>query len=208
ALLAPVIISVESIINISVIDLVSWFTLSVIGALTICYLVRQFYLSRNGGQLNLPKSLFLLAVIPLHIYICFSDAVLEAGLLGFGAFVTIFHDLQYHAIVWFHHKNRYKKAEDKSKFGLSAKLTKSLPRYILTAVMMGVIFRLIGCTFEVHPGCIPFMVTSEKMLFADFGTDKLLQGLLLGFALHHYFLDQFIWRTSKDKGLAKDLKLT
>ena len=207
ALLAPVIGSIESVINIPVVDLVSWFTLSVIGALTICYLVRQVHIVKNGGKINLPKSLFLLAVIPLHIYICFSDAVLAAGLLGFGAFVTIFHDLQYHAIVWFHHKNRYKKAKDKSKFGLSAKLTKSLPRYILTAVMMGVIFRLIGCTFEVHPGCIPFMVTSEKMLFADFGTDKLLQGLLLGFALHHYFLDQFIWRTSKDQELAKDLKL-
>lgn len=72
---------------------------------------------------------------------------------------------------------------------------------------MGVIFRVLGCTFEVHPGCIPIAVTSSVTLFADFGTDKLLQGILLGLALHHYFLDQFIWKTSKDKELAKDLKL-
>lgn len=206
-LLAPVLSTVQSVVGISAVSLVSWFTLGVIGLLCIAYIARQIYLVRQGEGVNIPKALFLFAVIPLHIYICFSDAVLEAGLLGFGAFVTIFHDLQYHAIVWFHHKNRYRKAKDKTQFGLSAKLTKSLPRYILTAVMMGVVFRLLGCTFEVHPGCIPFMVTSEKMLFADFGTDKLLQATLLGLALHHYFLDQFIWKTSKDKELAKDLKL-
>ncbi|HCD52527.1 MAG TPA: hypothetical protein DEQ34_08775 [Balneolaceae bacterium] len=207
ALFAPVLDWVLATTGISAVTIVSTFTTSTIIALATAYIVRQYFLVRSGKQVNIPKALFLLAVIPLHIYICYSDAVLGAGLLGFGAFVTIFHDLQYHAIVWFHHKNRYRKAEDTTQFGLSAKLTKSLPRYIITAVLMGVVFRLVGCTFEVHPGCIPFMVTSEKMLFADFGTDKLLQGLLLGFALHHYFLDQFIWRTSKDKELAKDLKL-
>ncbi len=206
-LIAPVLTSIESSLGISAVQLVSVTTLSIIGTLAIVYIVRQVVLVRQGKHVSLPKALFLLAVIPLHIFICYSDAVLTAGLLGFGAFVTIFHDLQYHAIVWFHHKNRYKKSKDPSKFGWSAKLTKSLPRYILTAVAMGVIFRVIGCTFEVHPGCIPVMITSKKMMFADFGTDRLLQALLLGFALHHYFLDQFIWRTSKDKELAKDLKI-
>tara|TARA_R110002096_G_scaffold170131_2_gene342191 strand:+ start:20190 stop:21359 length:1170 start_codon:yes stop_codon:yes gene_type:complete len=206
-LIAPALVGVENALGISMIQLVSVGTISIIGLLAIAFIARQFYLVKNGKEVSLPKALFLLAVIPLHIFICYSDAVLSAGLLGFGAFVTIFHDLQYHAIVWFHHKNRYKKSEDPSKFGWSAKLTKSMPRYIITAVAMGIIFRVIGCTFEVHPGCIPVMITSKVMMFANFGTDRLLQAMLLGFALHHYFLDQFIWRTSKDKELAKDLKL-
>jgi len=206
-LIAPALVGVENALGISMIQFVSVGTISIIGLLAIAFIARQFYLVRNGKEVSLPKALFLLAVIPLHIFICYSDAVLTAGLLGFGAFVTIFHDLQYHAIVWFHHKNRYKKSDDPSKFGWSAKLTKSMPRYIITAVAMGIIFRVIGCTFEVHPGCIPVMITSKVMMFANFGTDRLLQAMLLGFALHHYFLDQFIWRTSKDKELAKDLKL-
>lgn len=206
-LIAPATQAIEQIFGITALSLVTWLTFSVIGILTVIYVGRQWYILSKGIAINLPKALFLLAVIPLHIFIVFSTAVVEAGIFAFGAFVTIFHDLQYHAIVWFHHKNRYKKAKDKTEFGISAWLSKSLPRYALTAITIGVIFRVLGCTFEVHPGCIPIAITSNIMLFADFGTDKLLQGILLGLAFHHYFLDQFIWKTSKDKELAKDLKL-
>ncbi len=206
-LVAPIVSVVEGTLGISGEKFITILTIGIIGILATVYIARQFYLAKKGSQINLPKALFLLAVIPLHLFICFSDAVVEAGIFAFGAFVTIFHDLQYHAIVWFHHKNRYKNAVDKSKFGVSAWLSKSLPRYALFAILVGVIFRVLGCTFEVHPGCIPIAVTSNVMLFADFGTDKLLQGIFMGLAFHHYFLDQFIWRTSKDKELAKDLKL-
>ena len=206
-LIAPIVSVIESAFGVTGEQFITLVTLGIIGLLSIIYLLRQVHLMRNGKQINLPKALFLLAVIPLHLFICFSDAVVEAGIFAFGAFVTIFHDLQYHAIVWFHHKNRYKNVTDKSKYGISAWLSKSLPRYALFAILVGVIFRVLGCTFEVHPGCIPIAVTSNVMLFADFGTDKLLQGILMGLAFHHYFLDQFIWRTSKDKELAKDLKL-
>lgn len=206
-LIAPSLAVIEQAIGIAAEKLVSYATLGVVGILACVYIGRQYHLATQGTPINLPKALFLLAVVPLHIFICFSDAVVEAGIFAFGAFVTIFHDIQYHAIVWFHHKNRYKNTQDRAKFGISAWLSKSLVRYAFTAILMGVIFRVLGCTFEVHPGCIPIAVTSNVMLFADFGTDKLLQGILLGLAFHHYFLDQFIWKTSKDKELAKDLKL-
>lgn len=206
-LIAPALTAVEAVAGVTAEQLVSVLTLSIVGILAAVYIGRQVYLAKHGTPINVPKALFLLAVIPLHIFICFSDAVVEAGIFAFGAFVTIFHDLQYHAIVWFHHKNRYKRNPNSTNYGISAWLSKSLPRYALTAIAVGVIFRVLGCTFEVHPGCIPIAVTSNVMLFADFGTDKLLQGILLGLAFHHYFLDQFIWKTSKDKELAKDLNI-
>src|SRR5690606_30086644 len=80
-----------------------------IGTLAIAFVIRQFMKIRAGEKVNGPKVLFLLAVVPLHIYVCFSDAVLTASLLAFSAFVTIFHDIQYHALIWFHHRNRYHK---------------------------------------------------------------------------------------------------
>ncbi|MCR9131447.1 MAG: hypothetical protein NXI08_02695 [bacterium] len=206
-LIAPTLAVIEPALGITAEQLVSGVTLSIVGALALVYIIRQIYLLKQGIPINIPKALFLLAVIPLHLFICFSDAVVEAGIFAFGAFVTIFHDLQYHAIVWFHHKNRYKRNPETANYGISAWLSKSLPRYALTAIAMGVIFRVLGCTFEVHPGCIPIAVTSNVILFADFGTDKLLQGILLGLAFHHYFLDQFIWKTSKDKELARDLNM-
>ena len=183
-------------------------TILVIGV-SLIFIARQVYLSKLGEKINGAKILFLLAVVPLHFFICYSDAVLDSGFFAFGAFVTVFHDLQYHAIVWFHHKNRYhKKGVDSTRFGIAAKISKNLAVFICCAVFMGVLVRLLGCSIQVHPGCFPFYIATEKMIFADFGMDKLLQGVLIGFALQHYFLDQFIWRTSKDKTLNKDLKLS
>lgn len=183
--------------------------ITIISVIALVYIARQIYIVINGGSINGPKALFLLAVVPLHIFICYSEAVLATGFFAFGAFVTVFHDLQYHAIVWFHHKNRYHKpGVDANRFGMAAKISKSIGVYILCAVAMGVIVRLLGCTIEIHPGCFPFYISSDEQMFGVFHKDRLLQGLLIGFALQHYFLDQFIWRTSKDKELAKDLKVS
>ena len=67
--------------------------------------------------------------------------------------------------------------------------------------------RLMGCSLEVHPGCGVLVWTSQMELFGSFTTKELIASCLLGFSLQHYFLDQFIWRPSKDANLQKDLKL-
>lgn len=179
-----------------------------IGTLAIAFLVRQMTKIRAGEQVNGPKMLFLLAVVPLHVYVCFSSAVLSASLLAFSAFVTIFHDIQYHALIWFHHRNRYHKpGVDQKKFGIAPKLSKNLFTYFGCAIFFALIFRLLGCTFDIHPGCTPFVISSDIALFGGLHADVLLKGFLLGFPLHHYFVDQYIWKTSKSKALRKDLKM-
>jgi hypothetical protein len=37
--------------------------------------------------------------------------------------------------------------------------------------------------------------------------EELFYGVFLGVLMHHYFVDQFIWRPSKDKNVEKSLKL-
>ena len=179
-----------------------------IGTLAIAFVVRQLQKLRAGEQVNVPKMLFLLAVVPLHVYVCFSPAVLTASLLAFAAFVTIFHDIQYHAIIWFHHRNRYHKpGVDQKQFGLAPKISKNILTYFGCAIFFALIFRLLGCTFDIHPGCTPFVVSSDLALFGNVRGDAVLKAVLLGFPLHHYFVDQFIWKTSKSKELRKDLKM-
>ncbi len=183
-------------------------TVATVGTLSIAYIVRQFARVRQGEKVNGTKTLFLLSVVPLHVYVCYSEAVLTASLLAFSAFVTIFHDLQYHALIWFHHRNRYHRpGVDKKQFGLAPKLSESMLTYAACAIGFALIFRLLGCTLNVHPGCAPFLITSEIQLFGSINSDALLKALLLGFPLHHYFVDQYIWKTSKSKELQKDLKL-
>lgn len=182
---------------------------AVVGTLVVAFLARQLLRLAQGERVNGPKMLFLLAVVPLHIYVCFSPAVLSASLLAFSAFVTIFHDIQYHAIVWFHHRNRYhREGVDKRQFGLAPKVSKNLATYFGCAIFFALIFRLLGCSFDIHPGCTPFVISSDIHLFGGLRGDALLKGFLLGFPLHHYFVDQYIWKTSKSKELQKDLQLS
>jgi hypothetical protein len=182
---------------------------AIIGVLAIAFLVRQTVRIRHGDGINGPKILFMLAVVPLHVYVCFSTAVLTAPLLAFGAFVTIFHDFQYHAIVYFYHRNRFHRPEvDLKQFGWAPKISGNLFVYAVCAVGFAAVIRLLGCAFALNPGCTPVLVTSDINLFGAFNTDALLTGVLLGFPLHHYFVDQFIWKTGRSEELQHDLKLT
>jgi hypothetical protein len=175
---------------------------------SVAFAVRQVQRWRKGLPLNVPKILFLIAVLPLYAYICYSQAVLTAPLLAFPAFVTVYHDVQYFAIIWFYNRNRYHRpGMDVSKYGLAAKITKNFAIFLTCCIAMAAALRLLGCSFEVHPGCGPLVLTSEKILFAEFSTRELLRSLLQGMAMHHYFVDQFIWKPSKDRELQDDLKL-
>lgn len=177
-------------------------------SVVLLFVSRQISRYRSGTYLNLPKILFLIALIPLYALICYSPVVLAAPLLAFSAFVTIYHDIQYHAIVWFYTRNRYHKPDvDPKKYGLAVKLSKNLFVFLLCGIAMGVILRLLGCTFEVNAGCGPLVLTSSQKLFGDLSTKELLLSIFIGIPLHHYFVDQFIWRPSKDKTLREDLKL-
>jgi hypothetical protein len=178
-------------------------------ALVATYVVRQVAKWRRGEPLNGAKLLFLLAVIPLYAVICLWDATLSAPLLGFAAFVTIFHDLQYHAIVWFHNRNRYQApGVDPERFGLAAKVSSSLAVYAVAAVGSAAFFRFLGCGLELFPGCSPFVSTGSMTLFGTMTWADLLAGVFIGFSMHHYWVDQFIWRPGKSEQLRKELKLT
>ena len=179
-------------------------------ALVATYVVRQVAKWRRGETLNGPKLLFLLAVIPLYAIICLWDAVLTAPLLAFAAFVTIFHDLQYHAIVWFHNRNRYyAPGVDPSRFGLAAKVSSSFAVYAVAAIGSAAFFRFLGCGLELFPGCSPFVApTGSLTLFGALKWSDLLGGAFIGFSMHHYWVDQFIWRPGKSEQLRKELKLT
>lgn len=190
----------------------SWEHFILIGSVTavslvaIVFILRQVQLVVNGQPVNLPKLLFLMALIPLYSYICYHPAVLTAPLIAFSAFVTVYHDIQYLAIVWFYNKNKYHNG-DTQKYGLAVKISKNFFTFMLCGISMAAIFRLFGCSLEIHPGCGVLVMTSKNVLFAEFTTKELLTGFLLGFSLHHYFVDQFIWRPSKDKKLREDLHL-
>lgn len=169
---------------------------------------RQVVLALRGIPLNLPKLLYLAAVIPFYIFVCYHPATRTAPLLGFVAFVTISHDLHYHALVWFHHRNRHHASGvDPRTFGLASLLSRNLPTYLACAVGASAVLMLLSCSLGVTPGCNPLVLASQWPLFGDITWRELVVSLIFGLQMHHYFLDQFIWRPSKDQDLARDLNL-
>ncbi len=172
------------------------------------FIFRQLQRYRIGMPLNIPKILFFIALIPLYAYINYSAAVLTAPLIAFSAFVTIYHDVQYHGIIWFYSQNRYhKQGTDKKKYGLATVISSNFFIYMLCGIGMAALMRFFGCTFEIHPGCGPLVMTSDSIVFGSITGQEFLYSVMIGIPLHHYFVDQYIWRPSKDKTLTEDLKL-
>lgn len=188
---------IESIVTTSVVAVV---------LVAVLFVSRQLQRFSRGVPLNVPKILFLLSVIPLHVTIGYSEAVLTAPVLGFAAFVTVFHDVQYHAIVWFYQRNRYRHG-DSSRFGPAAFVGRSFLTFATCALASGALAGLAVCSLEIQPGCTPLVETNRMTLFAGVSVKDALFLLFLGFLMHHYFLDQFIWRPSRDERLRLDLHL-
>jgi len=184
-------------------------TMIAAAAACILFVARQIQRWWSGERLNAAKYLFLLAVIPLHMVVCYHPASTTLHLLGFSACVTIFHDVQYHTIVWYYQKNRVAKAGDaaRARYGFASRIGRSFPLYVICAVGMGLMLGLLGCLLSVNPGCIPVLPSRETFLFGAVTLEELLYGVFLGVLMHHYFVDQFIWRPSRDAGVSANLKL-
>ncbi len=147
------------------------------------YLARQWQRWRAGDAADLPKYLLFAAVIPLH-WLTFACMSWQAAVPT----VTIVHNLQYHAIVWFHNRNRYAGTGSERRHGwVPAAVSRSLLAYAAAGLLFSALYRVPG--FELGK------------------VSDLAFGLFCGFGLTHYYLDSRIWRVRHDPGLRQALQL-
>jgi hypothetical protein len=178
----------------------------VLGLVTLIFVGRQLHLWAQQQPLNVPKILLLTAIVPLHVLVGYHPAMLTTTFLAFVACVTVTHDFQYHAFVWHMQQQRLKQAgEDRAAHGLAALICSHLVIYLACAVWLGIVSWGVGCLIGIRPGCNPILESGSIELFGDITLQHLLGGFVLGFIMHHYFVDQFIWRPSKDRSLQKEL---
>jgi hypothetical protein len=154
-------------------DLPVWLLL---GATVLVYLARQL----RRDQFDVPKYLLFAAVIPLH-WLTFAYISWQAAVPT----VTIVHNLQYHALVWFHNRNRYAGRENHGR--IPAAVSRSLLMYAAVGLLFSALYRIPG--FELGK------------------VSDLAFGLFCGFGLTHYYLDSRIWRVRHDPGLREALQL-
>jgi len=152
-----------------------------LGATVTAWLARQAQRWFSGDRVDLPKHLLLAAVVPLH-WLTFARLSWQAAVPT----VTIVHNLQYHAIVWFHNRNRYAGAASHGR--IPAAVSRSLLAYLAMGLVFSVLYRVPG--FQLGK------------------VSDLAFGFFCGFGLTHYYLDSRIWRVRHDPGLRQALALS
>lgn len=156
----------------------------VLVALTaLAYLTRQVVRVRDSEPVNLPKFLLFAGIFPLH-WLTFATMSWQAAVPT----VTIVHNLQYHALIWFHNRNKYAGPDAQARHG---RIPKAVAANIGSYVLLGILFSLL---YRV-PG------------FQLGKVSDLAFGFFCGFGLTHYYLDSKIWRVRTDPSLRQTLRL-
>jgi hypothetical protein len=161
---------------------------------TLVYLARQIQKVRLGLPLNWPKQVLFAAAIPVN-YLLFRSGM---PLLGVYAAATIFHNIQYHRLVWFYNQNKYgKEAGQGERYGLATLINSRWLFYVAVAAFYAVLFDVLP-RFVLRPAIGPGDANlRNQLIFSLFAAPGLL----------HYWIDGHIWKVRKDPDLRKYLKL-
>lgn len=170
------------------------------GGTLAAYLARQAYKVANGKPLNAPKQLLLANSIGMHV-VAFRLPWSRLGsnptynLAALQAVLTLYHNVQYNRLIWFHNQNKYVKGIEKGNtFGFATALSKNLPRYCVMAFLFGIGYRL------------PLTRWAQGRWGAGQKYARYAWGVGWGFAFVHYYLDSKIWRVRSDARLNKALQ--
>src|SRR5437763_2447140 len=154
------------------------------------WLARQIQRAVQGQSLNVPKYLLLAAAIPMHWVVLLTP--MPNKTIAIVAILTIYKNLQYHRLIWFHNK-KYRGAESRERHGAAELISRRLLYYVAFGVLFGLWYQLPRRLVELHTG---------KTLFTN-----VLAAFFWGYAFIHYHLDAHIWRVRRDPSVGKALRM-
>lgn len=161
---------------------------------SLVYLVRQVQKWRQGLSLNWPKQLLFACAIPVN-YLLFRSAM---PLLGVYAAVTIYHNVQYHRLVWFYNRNKY--GQDFAggrKYGLATLVNARWLTYVAAAALYAIVFDV-----------VPRFVLKTDLGLMNIGMrNHLIFYFFAAPGLLHYWVDGHIWKVRSDPDLKTYLHL-
>jgi hypothetical protein len=176
--------------------------------LGIGWLLRQLRRLITREPLNVPKYLLLAAAIPMHWIALLTP--MPAKPIALVAILTIYHNLQYHRLIWFHNQKYggtgvllLNHARDaRATYGPAAFISRRLLYYIGFGIVFGIIYQgprqYLGY-LNLHTGDSPAALSVPVQLGIAF---------LWGYAFIHYYLDSKIWRVRKDPSVGKALQMS
>ena len=151
------------------------------------FAARQLQKLWRGEPLNAPKQLLLAAAIPMH-WTVFAMVRRDAfGYMLATPALTIFHNIQYHRLIWFHNRNKYEAADAAQRHGWATVISHRFTIYAAVAAV--------------------FTLAYQVPRYLLFPSDGWLASLFWGYTFIHYFLDGQIWRVRHDARLSTDLRM-
>jgi hypothetical protein len=201
-------------------------TLLLVGTivLLIGWIARQIQRAISRQPLNVPKYLLLAAAIPMHWIALLTP--MPAKPIALVAILTIYHNLQYHRLIWFHNQKYARRSlavssegeperqslsahqggkaasdDPGTKYGPAAIISRRLIFYVLFGIIFGIIYQgprqYLGY-LNLHTGDSPAALSTPVQLGIAF---------LWGYAFIHYYLDSKIWRVRRDPSVGKALNM-
>lgn len=187
-------------------------TILLIGTIVlgVAWLGRQIQKVLLGQSINVPKYLLLAAAIPMHWVVLLTPMPHKP--IAIVAILTIYHNLQYHRLIWFHNQKYVKRHGDaaeaqvaqnnlREKYGAAEMISRRLLFYIAFGIVFGLIYQgprqLLGYTSLQDKAA-----GTETSFPIQLGIS-----FLWGYAFIHYYLDSKIWRVRRDAAVGKALNL-
>ena len=101
----------------------------------VAWVFRQVQRAVQGQPLDVPKYLLLAAAIPMHWIVLLQPMPHKP--IAIVAILTIYHNLQYHRLIWFHNQ-KYKTGEDcRERYGAAEMISRRLLYYIAFGILFG-----------------------------------------------------------------------
>ena len=172
-------------------------------AATVCvalvWTLRQVQRALLRQPLDVPKYLLLAACVPMHWAVLLTPMPHKP--IAIVAILTIYHNLQYHRLIWFHNR-KYAGGDDggkgdgegRARYGAAELISRRLFNYLAFGVLFGLWYQ------------VPRQYISHTSGQAARLT-QLVAAFFWGYAFIHYYLDSKIWRVRRDPSVGKALKM-
>jgi uncharacterized membrane protein len=164
--------------------------------LFVLWLGRQVQRAISGEPLNVPKYLLLAAAIPMHWIVLLTPMPHKP--IAIVAILTIYHNFQYHRLIWFHNQ---KYAQKREQYGAAELISRRVLYYLAFGIVFGIIYQgprqVLG-----YFGLQNAAAGVEQPLLLQLGVS-----FLWGYAFIHYYLDSKIWRVRRDPSVSKALHI-
>jgi hypothetical protein len=166
--------------------------LAATAAASVAWVARQVQRALAGLPLDVPKYLLLAAAIPMHWVVLMTP--MQHKPIAIVAMLTVYHNLQYQRLVWFHNRKYTRDDSCRERHGAAEFISRRLLHYVLLGLVFGVWYQ------------VPRQYVNHAADPEAFVT-QLASGFLWGYALLHYYLDSKIWRVRRDPALGRALRM-